>query len=730
MIRSIYIVLFTAALCLWTSCSKEKEETSSLEFNFSLETNPQVLFDSYANEAVISFYSNATWTASVPHEVSDWCQLSQTSGEPGHISLLVAVSENVTSDDRNAKITIRSGDASAIIFVIQKQKDALTATTNRFEVEQSGGIIAIEVKSNIPYNWEMSMGTVDWVTPIKGGEDTTKDILQSSVFTRALETETLYFRIDPNEETDIRTGMIVFYATGSNGLFLEETVTIYQHAKSAVLLTNRQQNFSDAGGWVEAEISSNTDYEVKLPAVDWIQRNVSTRAMSTHTLYFKVLPNETYDARQAEIIFCKKGDATVADTLHVTQAQKDGIILGTKEIKVSEKGAIVEVQVKANIETKLDIDNRYDWLEALSSPQLHTRALTEGKLYLKVAANPTYNAREAWLLLRGVENVFLQEKLKIVQGQQRKLTIEKSSLEIEPEGGKIDFPFTTSVDYSVRITANWLRQPSYTRALIGGRVYLEIDPYTEFNQPERSALVILKDKDSELADTMTIVQKPRLKRTYHVATAGTLPTLVPEDEKFHIRSLTLTGKLNGTDIYYIREMAGRKENDKRTEGKLIELDISATEITGGGEPYYSRWGSGAMQPNPTTHWYTYDRGKHAESIRPVTACIYTEGIGPHMFKYCHLQKLTLPQQVRLIGEEAFRGCEFSTLTLPETVATIDKKAFYYCNLTTLHLQSTVPPTLDEDVFVGVESLVIYVPLLSMHLYKTDERWNKLNIVSE
>ena len=710
-------VALCTTMCLLLSCCKsEEDKTASPEPKVTLETASEMVFDTGIREASISFYANAAWTATVPDEVSGWCGLSQTSGEAGRVSLLVALSENETLDDRNAKITICCGTASATVFIVQKQKDALTATANRFEVEQRGSTIAVEIKSNVSYAWEMSMGTEQWISDTDAGEVAAKRNPQSNVLTRALKTETLYFRVAPNEETDVRIGEIIFYATGTDGLPIEETVTVYQREKSVVLLTKRQQNFSDEGGWVEAEINSNAEYEIKLPAVDWIQRDASTRVTSTHTVYFKVLPNETFDARQADIVFCKKGDVNVADTLHVTQAQKDGIILGMKEVKVAEEGAVVEVQVKANVTAELYIDSCYDWLQEVSARSFHTRALTEGKFYLKVAANPSYDVREARVLVRGKENPLLQEELEIIQGQQRKLTvkieffgqwIDQSSFEVEPEGGEIDFYFDTSVDYSVEITGDWLDEPAATRALKRDYLRLEINPYTEFNQPDRSAMVILKDKDSDLADTVTVTQKTRIQRTYHVATAGTLPSLVPDDEKLQIRSLILSGKLNGTDIHYIREMSGSIENNRPTDGKLAELDISAAEIVGGGDAYYATWGSGAVQPNPSIYYYTYDSGTYEERIPGISRTnIYSEGIGPDMFKRCHLQKIALPRQVRLVGKEAFA----------------------YSALSELYLESTVPPVLSEDVFAGVESLTVYVPSSSVSQYKAAEGWKDMNIL--
>ena len=55
---------------------------------------------------------------------------------------------------------------------------------------------------------------------------------------------------------------------------------------------------------------------------------------------------------------------------------------------------------------------------------------------------------------------------------------------------------------------------------------------------------------------MPIMASAQTSRTIHVATAGTLSTLISEDEKYQIEELTLTGELNGSDIRFIRNMSG------------------------------------------------------------------------------------------------------------------------------------------------------------------------------
>ena len=56
--------------------------------------------------------------------------------------------------------------------------------------------------------------------------------------------------------------------------------------------------------------------------------------------------------------------------------------------------------------------------------------------------------------------------------------------------------------------------------------------------------------------------------------AGTLPDKISANEKNLITNLKIVGKINGTDLKFIREMAGCDVNGKETDGKLSILDLS------------------------------------------------------------------------------------------------------------------------------------------------------------
>lgn len=720
--------VFFVLLCVACRQNRDMEDDALQPEELALHSDRNPVVESDGGEIFIRFYASSTWTVSVPEVAAGWCIPMQTVGDRGEVELPVRLTPNDRTDDRNARITVACGNRTFSVFVVQKQQNALTVSTNRFELEPAGGVIAIELKSNTAYRWEMDFGMEQWMVQVDEVEAAGCDVQ-----TRALTSETLYFRVLPNASTQVRSGNIVFYSpdqVGPDGLPLEEVVSIYQREKDVVMLTESVANVADKGGWLKVEVNSNVDFEVQMPGVDWIQRNADTRAISTHTLYFKVLENDTYDVREADLIFRQKGNSILADTLHVVQAEKEGLIVGTNVIEASQHGEILEIVANANIETELFVPDRYaDWLKPVDTG-LKTRALTAHRFYVEVAANPSYDKRTGEVIVRGKEKTYLQEELKIVQGQQRYLKFNKDTLVVEPEGDDLLFYFKTSVEFTVELTADWLQMPS-TRSLNSRAINVIVEPNATINQPMREGWVIIKDTESELADTAFVMQKSLLKGEYVVNPAGTLPDLIAQDQKFEMHMLKLSGKLNGTDLHFIREMAGCTDNDKRTDGKLYALDLSEAEIVGGGDAYYGRWGSGAMIPTPGIYWYTADSGGWENHPNGWTTEYYSEGIGAKMFRLAQLTSLELPQRISLIGEEAFLGCQITQLTLPETITRIGKNAFYNSKLQKLHVKAIAPPHLDEGALqVGEGILTVYVPNHALEAYKVADGWKDVTILSE
>ena len=137
--------------------------------------------------------------------------------------------------------------------------------------------------------------------------------------------------------------------------------------------------------------------------------------------------------------------------------------------------------------------------------------------------------------------------------------------------------------------------------------------------------------------------------------AGTLPDKIGSIKKYKLTNLKIVGEINGTDLCFIREMAGKNVNGNGTAGKLANLDLSEAKIVKGGDYYY----------------YTYNSDCYTSD----------DVIGKYAFYYCSgLTSVTLPSSVTSIGESAFRGCSgLTSVTIPSSVTSIGKYAFRDCS---------------------------------------------------
>ena len=215
------------------------------------------------------------------------------------------------------------------------------------------------------------------------------------------------FYISKSEEYDKREGEIIF-RSGE----LEEVLKVYQTGGGILLLTKNEYTVSDKGEQITVELNSNFDFDVKMPQVDWITTTV-TRSVSSHTLYYTVTPNETYDKREAEIIYYDRNDKSVADTLKIVQVQKDAILLSQKEYDITAKGETIEISVETNVNYNLHIDEENSqWIKLVQN--VVTKSFKQDRLFFHIEENSEVKSRVGNIVFTSIEST-LADTIRIIQ---------------------------------------------------------------------------------------------------------------------------------------------------------------------------------------------------------------------------------------------------------------------------------------------------------------------------
>ena len=316
-----------------------------------------------------------------------WCTASKTSGGDNE-QITFEVTENNDPDERNATFTFTCGSVSTKLVVTQKQKDDLTVTSSKIEMDSNGGIAIVEVKANIDYEYEIGKDCKDWVTLKE---------------TRALQTTMLSFDVAQNTDFEKREGTITVFSDG-----LSETITIYQAGEEpTIVLTQNKYDVSGDGETIKVEINSNVDFQVTIPSdVDWI-KETWTRAISTHTKYFKIATNSPNQSRSAEILFTNT-EYSLSEKIIINQKAASYVT-----VHVVQKGGLSDVLVDKELNPESIISMKIigeldaeDFLTIQNMINLKNLDLEE--------VNLTELPTKAFYKMKTIENLILPHTLTII----------------------------------------------------------------------------------------------------------------------------------------------------------------------------------------------------------------------------------------------------------------------------------------------------------------------------
>ena len=156
-------------------------------------------------------------------------------------------------------------------------------TQDEYTVGSEGGIVAVELRSNVPFQMRV-LDDVAWL---------------NEAVTRSFSTYTRRFEVAPNEDYDFRSARVAFF---NEELGLADTVTITQVQKNAILVAQEEYTVDALGGTLDFSVNTNVDFQVSLSA-EWIRQAASTRGLAEVPLRFVIDTNPGLEPREAVISF-------------------------------------------------------------------------------------------------------------------------------------------------------------------------------------------------------------------------------------------------------------------------------------------------------------------------------------------------------------------------------------------------------------------------------------------
>ena len=234
-----------------------------------------------------------------------------------------------------------------------------------------------------------------------------------------------------------------------SGCSKDEKVTEFLKVTSGLTYT-----VEAAGGTVNVNVETNTDYFVSIPddAKNWISV-VGSRATMQDVFTLSVTANNA-TSRTAKISLKNKSGEVLAN-IQISQEVQSIKITDGATYEVDPAGEIINVNLETNTDYTVSIpEEAKEWISVVESRDIRQETVT-----LSISEN-NGDDRSAFIYLIDKNGEQLA-KIQISQkGEEPCFNVKNgSTVEVESKGGTIDLNFETNIEYSVSIpeeAKNWI----------------------------------------------------------------------------------------------------------------------------------------------------------------------------------------------------------------------------------------------------------------------------------
>lgn len=358
-----------------------------------------------------------------------------------------------------------------------------------------------------PDNVTLELSTKDLVFEAQGG-DLTFDITCNADWTITNESDWCTLDMtsgNGNATVKVSTGVYEENEDRNTVLTVKagdtpQTLTVTQKHEDALILSKDKFDVPQAGDNITIELRSNIECALTIPSrfQDWISESPSGKGMETKTFNLTIKENEAFETREGFVIISGN---ELKDTVHIFQiANERTLILTQDTYDVPAAGETLEVELKTNVDYNMVIPDMYSWVK-----QSYARSLRTDKIQIEVLENKTYDNRQAIVIFQD-RNSDLTDTLYIFQTQVDALILGEKSFTVAGKGEDINVTVKTNVDYEIS-HPNWISQQPASKALREEQLTFRISENT--GTEPRTGEIILKDRNSALADTIHVTQSTK-----------------------------------------------------------------------------------------------------------------------------------------------------------------------------------------------------------------------------
>lgn len=165
-------------------------------------------------------------------------------------------------------------------------------------------------------------------------------------------------------------------------------------------------------------------------------------------------------------------------------------------------------------------------------------------------------------------------------------------------------------------------------------------------------------------------------------------------------SVTITGPINGTDFYYLRDLINNHS--------LISVNLQGANIRSGGTAYYKTLRTAY---NVLGQEVFFQCKKLQFIVLPKTIT----RIGSQAMAYSGIKSVEIPDAVTTIEGDAFAHCDYlKEVVVGQKVKTIEQGAFYTSPVKDIYVKPTTPPTIGAYILSSNPTIHVRKAALSKY----------------